>query len=119
MGRNKGEKREKGRLARETPFSCQLSLYPRSKTSLRGIQLPLFYWGECKERFFAALRARTSDFCDMVHPKSNKPHTLFLRSRNPGTYKGTQSLVTKLQVPWKLCLELRARPSSSNGRKGL
>lgn len=74
-GRNKGEKREKGRLARETPFSCQLSLYPRSKTSLRGIQLPLFYWGECKERVFAALRARTSDFCDMVHPKSKQaPH---------------------------------------------
>lgn len=67
-GRNKGEKREKGLLARETPFSCQLSLYPRSKTSLRGIQLPLFYWGECKERFFGALRARTSDSCDMVHP---------------------------------------------------
>lgn len=65
-GRNKGEKREKGLLARETPFSCQLSLYPRSKTSLRGIQLPLFYWGECKERFFGALRARTSDSCDMV-----------------------------------------------------
>lgn len=52
-------------------------------------------------------------------PNLTKPHTLFLRSRNPGTCKGTQSLVTKLQVPWKLCLELRARPSSSNGRKGL
>lgn len=44
---------------------------------------------------------------------SSKPHTLLLRSLNPGTCKGTQSLVTKIQVPWKLWLELRARPSSS------
>lgn len=69
--RNKGEKREKGHLARETPFSCQLPLIPAGKLPSEKYNYPNLMGvgrGVCEERPFGTLTARSPDICDLACP---------------------------------------------------